>query len=82
MAAYQGISILELFVNSIAKTFWMRNISEDLTLLEKFDEPELQKQQNLKVTPLMIINCIYNMNRGRADHQATIFKRFTVLKGL
>ena len=42
MAAYQGISILELFVNSIAKTFWMRNISEDLTILEKFDEPELQ----------------------------------------
>jgi hypothetical protein len=44
MAAFQGISILELFVNSIAKTFWIRNISEDLSLLEKFDEPELLLQ--------------------------------------
>ena len=41
MAAREGISILELFLNSIIKTFWIRNISEDLSLLKNFDEPEL-----------------------------------------
>jgi len=41
MAAIQGVSILELFVNSIAKVFWLRNISEDLSLLENFDEKEI-----------------------------------------
>ncbi len=69
-------------MNSIAKTFWIRNISEDLTLLEMFDEPELHQQKNLKVTPLMIINCIYNMNRGRTDYQANTVKRFALLKGV
>ena len=67
MAAREGISILELFLNSIIKTFWIRKISEDLSLLKTFDEPELMQEHNLKVTPLMIINCIYNMNRCKAD---------------
>lgn len=82
MAAREGISILELFLNSIIKTFWIRKISEDLSLLKTFDEPELMQEHNLKVTPLMIINCIYNMNRCKADHSATVVKRFAVLKGL
>jgi hypothetical protein len=41
MAAREGISILELFLNSIIKTFWVRNISEDMSLLKNLDEPEL-----------------------------------------
>lgn len=62
MAARQGISILELFVNSIAKVFWIRNISEDLSLLENFDEKEIQEETSLKVTPLMIISSVYTIN--------------------
>lgn len=82
MAARESVSILELFLNSIIKTFWIRNISEDLSLLKSFDEPELQQEQNLKVTPLMIINCIYNMNRSKAENSANLVKRFAMLKGM
>jgi hypothetical protein len=41
MAAREGISILELFVQSIIKTYWMHYVSEDLSLLRSFDEKEL-----------------------------------------
>ncbi len=82
MAAREGISILELFLNSIIKTFWIRNISEDLSLLKQFDEPEIQQEKKLKVTPLMIINCIYNMNRSKTDNSGNLAKRFAMLKGL
>ena len=62
MAAIQGISILELFVNSIAKVFWLRHISADLSLLQNFDEKEISEETSLKVTPLMIISSVYTVN--------------------
>jgi len=62
MAAIQGVSILELFVNSIVKVFWLRNISEDLSFLENFDEKEIKEETKLKVTPLMIISSVYTIN--------------------
>lgn len=82
MAAREGISILELFVQSIIKTYWMHYVSEDLSLLRSFDEKELQEQQNLKMSPLMIINCIYNLNRGSADKSTNVVKKLARIKGL
>jgi hypothetical protein len=70
MAAIQGVSILELFVNSIAKVFWLRNISEDLSLLENFDEKEIQEETKLKVTPLMIISSVYTINNKSASPES------------
>lgn len=67
MAAIQGISILELFVNSIIKVFWIRNISEDLSILEKFDEKEIKEETKLKLTPLMIISSVYTINNKSAS---------------
>ena len=67
MAAIQGISILELFVNSIIKVFWIRNISEDLSILEKFDEKEIKEETRLKLTPLMIISSVYTINNKSAS---------------
>jgi hypothetical protein len=70
MAAIQGVSILELFVNSIAKVFWLRNISEDLSLLENFDEKEIQEETKLKVTPLMIMSSVYTINNKSASPES------------
>ena len=41
MAAREGLSVLELFVNAIVRVFWQFYISADLTLMHQFDEPEL-----------------------------------------
>jgi hypothetical protein len=34
------------------------------------------------MSPLMIINCIYNLNRGSADKSTNVVKKLARIKGL